>query len=161
MREATGEDLDAINGVVERALMSWELPERVKRLSLPVYRYARHDFNAMGFLVAVDGKDCVVGVAAWDPEESTGPPGAGRGLLLHGLYVDPRLHRRGVGSRLFTAVMDKARQLDRDGVLVRAQSGARGFFESMGMRDLPATDEARDYAHRYWLTLPFHGQSGE
>ncbi|GAB6039601.1 hypothetical protein [Endothiovibrio diazotrophicus] len=28
-------DLEAINRVVEGAVMSWQLPERVKRLSLP------------------------------------------------------------------------------------------------------------------------------
>lgn len=157
VRGATVEDLAAINAVVERALMSWDLSDRVKRLSLPAYRYDRHDFEALGFRVAVDAADRVVGVAAWDTGHTSGPPGAGpgvgNGVLLHGLYVDPHWHGRGVGSRLFAAVVDHAREGGHNGLLVRAQSGARGFFEHMGMRPLPATDEERDYAHRYWLPL--------
>ena len=31
-------DLDALNRVIGAAVMTWALPERVKRLSLPVYR---------------------------------------------------------------------------------------------------------------------------
>jgi len=161
IRMATVADLEAINGVVERALMSWDLPERVKRLSLPVYRYDRHDFDAMGFMVAVDAGGHVVGVAAWDPHRFAGPVGSENGLLLHGLYVEPRWHGQAVGSRLFAAVRDKARELGRDGLLVRAQSGARGFFARMGMQALPAADEEHDYANRYWLPLPSRGESRE
>lgn len=161
IRMATVADLEAINGVVERALMSWDLPDRVKRLSLPVYRYDGHDFDAMGFMVAVDAGGPVVGVAAWDPHPVTGPAGRVNGLLLHGLYVEPRWHRNGVGSRLFAALRDKAAELGRDGLLVRAQSGARGFFECMGMQALPAADDERDYANRYWLPLSSHSGSRE
>ncbi|MDZ7753058.1 MAG: GNAT family N-acetyltransferase [Gammaproteobacteria bacterium] len=161
MRPAAVEDLAAINAVVEAAVMSWDLPERVKRLSLPVYRYDRHDLDAMGFMVAEDVGGGVVGIAAWDPDDATGPVAGDKGLLLHGLYVDPRWHGKGVGSRLFASVEDKARGLGRDGLLVKAQAGAREFFEHMGMRALAAVDEERDYANRYWLPLTSHGECRE
>ncbi len=37
--------LDAINHVIEAAVMIWDLPERVKRLSLSSYYYTEQDLN--------------------------------------------------------------------------------------------------------------------
>jgi hypothetical protein len=45
LRRASANDLDAVNRVIETAVMGWVLPERVKRLSLPGYRYAAHDLE--------------------------------------------------------------------------------------------------------------------
>ena len=52
LRPACGSDLDAVNGVIEAAVMGWHLPERVKRLSLPSYRYTRTDIDHMQVVVA-------------------------------------------------------------------------------------------------------------
>ncbi len=37
IRLAGHADLEAINRVIEVAVMTWDLPDRVKRLSLPAY----------------------------------------------------------------------------------------------------------------------------
>jgi hypothetical protein len=40
-----------------------------------------------------------------------------------------------------------------DGLLVKAHSGAEGFFEKQGLQKLPLLRPDRDYPHRYWLDL--------
>ena len=52
IRPANEDDLDAINGVIEAAVMSWQLPERVKRLALPSYRYNAMDLKYFSLAVA-------------------------------------------------------------------------------------------------------------
>ena len=37
-----------------------------------------------------------------------------------------------------------------DGLLVKAQADAIGFFTSLGMKRLAVEDPARDYEHRFW-----------
>lgn len=35
LRPATADDLEAVNRVIENAVMTWDLPDRVKRLASP------------------------------------------------------------------------------------------------------------------------------
>lgn len=154
LRPATANDLPAINAIVERAVMTWQLAERVKRLSLPSYRYHEHDFVHMHLVVAEDAAGTLAGFAAWDVADPRDAPGGQRGLLLHGLYVDPVRHGEGIGSRLLAAAATAARTDGHDGLLVKAQADANGFFIARGLRLLPVTDPARDYPHRYWLATP-------
>lgn len=153
LRQARTDDLAALNGVVERALMTWQLPERVKRLSLPSYRYHAHDLEHLHIVVAEDADHALVGVAAWEPAHARELPAGQTGLLLHGLYVDPAQQHRGIGSRLLDAATDAARANGMDGVLVKAQADAHGFFSARGMQRLPVKDPARDYPHRFWLAV--------
>lgn len=150
LRPAQAVDLAALNAVIERAVMSWNLPERVKRLSLATYRYQPHDLAHLHVLVAEDAGGAIVGVVACEPANPRDVPDGKRGLLLHGLYVDPAQARRGVGGRLLEAALDAAREQGFDGLLVKAQSDAVGFFAARGLRLLPVEDAARDYPHRYW-----------
>lgn len=151
LRPAHAGDLPAINGVVERAIATWQLPERVKRLSLPSYRYHAHDLVHLHLVVAEDADHALVGVAALEPANTRDLPAGKNGLLLHGLYVDPAHQHRGVGSQLLGAATEAARTQGLAGVLVKAQADARGFFEARGLQRLPVEDPARDYPHRFWL----------
>lgn len=151
LRPAHAADLPALNGVIERAIASWPLPERVKRLTLPSYRYQPHDLDHLHLVLAEVAGGLAVGVAAWEPAHPRDLPAGQRGLLLHGLYVDPDRQRRGVGSRLLDAAATAARAQDLDGVLVKAQAAAVAFFKSRGLQALPVEDPARDYPHRFWL----------
>ena len=150
LRQAHADDLPAINGVVERAIATWQLPERVKRLSLPSYRYHAHDLVHLHLVVAEDADHALVGVATWEPANPHDLPAGQCGLLLHGLYVDPAHQRRGVGSQLLDAATEAARTQGLAGVLVKAQADARGFFEVRGLQRLPVEDPAQ-YPHRFWL----------
>jgi predicted N-acetyltransferase YhbS len=146
-------DLDALNRVIEAAVMTWALPQRVKRLSLPVYRYNRQDLAHLDMVVAVAQQGQVVGVAAWEEADPRDAPAGQRALLLHGIYVDPSLHRRGIGGRLFSAAEAAVGQRQCDGLLVKAQQDATGFFISRGMCRLDVDEPLRQYGNRLWKEL--------
>jgi len=150
LRQAAESDLSAVNRVVEAAFMTWDLPERVKRLSLSSYLYDTFDMQHQRFTVAIAAGQ-IVGVAAVEEAATQDCPAGGSGLLLHGLYVHPDWMRRGIGSRLLTAVRVAAGEQGYAGVLVKAQSQASGFFRSQGLQALPVEDRARHYAQRFWV----------
>lgn len=152
IRQARADDLAALNGVIERAFMTWQLPERVKRLSLPSYLYQSHDLKHLHIVVAGDSRRALLGVAAWEPASPRDLPAGQIGLLLHGLYVEPAQQHCGVGSRLLDAAAEAARDQGMDGVLVKAQADANEFFAARGLLRLPLNNPARDYPHRFWLT---------
>jgi GNAT superfamily N-acetyltransferase len=153
LRPAIDADLGSVNAVIERAVMTWKLPERVKRLAMPSYCYTGYDLKYQQVVVAEDRANGVVGVAAWEAAVERDCPQGRRGLLLHGIYVSPDQQRRGIGSRLLSAVAMAARAQGCDGVLVKAQADAVGFFGSKGLQRLPVLHPDRDYPHRYWLDL--------
>jgi len=150
LRRASADDLDAVNRVIEAAIMGWRLPERVKRLSLPGYLYTVHDLEHLELTVAEGAVEGIVAVAAWEPAEAGEAPAGMRALLLHGLYVQPPCQGSGLGSRLLVAAGRRAREGDFDGLLVKAQAGAEGFFAARGMERLAVENPQRDYARRYW-----------
>lgn len=149
----TALELDQANAVIEAAVMTWDLPDRVKRLSLPSYRYDAHDLEHLTLLGAEDEAGDILGVVAWEPANTAETPDAVRGLLLHGLYVIPALHRTGIGSRLLDAALQAARQGGFEGLLVKANPDAQGFFAAKGMRQLSTEDARRDYPYRFWKGL--------
>lgn len=157
LRPATPADLDAVNVVIEHAVMTWNLSERVKRLTLPSYRYSARDLGHLHMVVAEDDGHTVLGVAAWEPASARDLPAGQTGLLLHGLYVDPACQRGGAGSRLLEAAVTAARQQGFDGLLVKARLEAEGFFLARGLMPLPATDAERDYPHRFWKDAAGNG----
>jgi GNAT superfamily N-acetyltransferase len=153
LRQATDGDLCTINAVIERAVMTWKLPERVKRLAMPGYRYTGHDLKYLHVVVAEDSALGIAGVAAWEPAAVQDCPRRCRGMQLHGIYVDPDRQRRGLGARLLCAAGAAARHGGFDGLLVKAQADAVGFFGRQGLQKLPLLHDDRDYPHRFWLDL--------
>lgn len=151
LRPAHAADLPALNDVIERAISTSPLPARVKRLTLPSYRYQPHDLAHLHLVVVEDTGGTAVGIAAWEPAHPRDLPAGRRGLLLHGLCVDPVHQGRGVGSRLLDAATDAARAQGLDGVLVKAQAAAVAFFKARCWQALAVDDPARDYPHRFWL----------
>jgi GNAT superfamily N-acetyltransferase len=153
LRPLAADDLDRANAVVEAAVMTWDLPARVKRLSLPSYRYHIHDLEHLTLFGAEDLRGAIVAVAAWEPASIADTPHSARGLLLHGLYVVPALHGTGIGSRLFDAAIKAARHGGYAGLLVKANPEAMGFFVARGMQQLSPEDTRRDYPYRFWAEL--------
>lgn len=161
IRPAVLSDLPAINHVVERAVMTWRLPGRVKRLALPSYRYHAHDLDHQRILVAVAAEAGIVGVATLEEADPCDLPGAGPALLLHGLYVDPGWQGQGIGTRLLEAALAACGESTCRGLLVKAQADAVGFFQARGFERLPVRDPDRDYIHRYWAPVaPRAGPTG-
>jgi len=153
LRPLTAVDLDGANAVIEAAIMTWQLPDRVKRLSLPSYRYDSNDLAHLTLVGAVDEADAIVGVVSWEAASASDTPNGVRGLLLHGVYVPPTLHRAGIGGRLLDAAIEAARQGGFDGLLVKANRDAQRFFSAKGLQQLSVMDAGRDYPYRFWRDL--------
>lgn len=149
LRAAMARDLASINHLIDAAIMLWDLPERVKRLSLPVYHYDEVDLQHEEIQVAVLNEE-IVGVIAWEREPEVIAPDR-TGLLLHGLYVAPAYWRQGIGSQLLQQAREAVRAARLDGLLVKAQKDAEPFYRAHGMVRLFAQDPQHDYAQRYWL----------
>ena len=112
LRRASAFDLPAVNGVIESAIETWDIPDRVKRLCMPLYRYSAHDLDFLDVVVVEAEGIGIVGVAAWDQADPGDAPVGHRALLLHGIYVAPAQHRKGIGTRLFEAAAEAAAQED-------------------------------------------------
>ena len=63
LRLAIDADLGTVNAVIERAVMTWKLPERVKRLAMPSYRYAGYDLKYLHIVVAEDSAIGILSVS--------------------------------------------------------------------------------------------------
>ena len=156
LRTASLIDLDGINKVVASAVMSWQLSERVKRLSLSSHLYTEIDFRHLQFVLAEKNNTPeaqIVGVAAWEDADALNTPQGKRALLLHGIYVDAQYHRQGIGQALFECAQQTATAQHYDGLLVKAQADAREFFIARGMHPL-AQENNRQYSNRFWKPLP-------
>lgn len=158
LRAARQEDLDTINAVIEDAVMNWNLPERIKRLALPSYRYTNIDYEHLEILVAETVDTGIVGVAACEIAEPDEVPGQ-CALLLHGLYVQPNAQHQGIGSQLFKAMEALVRKHKCDGLLVKAQTDAVKFFEYHAMQRLENINPQSNYAHRFWKPVSLMHES--
>jgi predicted N-acetyltransferase YhbS len=150
VRPAGQADLEAINRVIEAAVMTWDLPERVKRLSLPSYRYDVTDLDHLEIVLAEDDKHNIIGVAAWEQAQAKDIPAGYKALSLHGIYVEPAYHQQGIGSQLFHAAEEAVCKHGLDGLLVKAQKGSSGFFIAQNMAPLQVDDPVHHYANRFW-----------
>jgi predicted N-acetyltransferase YhbS len=148
-RTATLADLPEINRIIEAAVMTWDLPDRVKRLSLPSYRYTELDLQYFDIVVATENGH-IVGVAAWEPAKPADAPKGHTAMLLHGVYVNPAHHRKGIGRRLFAAAEEAVAHKQLDGLVVKAQKGSEPFYTALGMRKLAADEKRREFENRYW-----------
>jgi GNAT superfamily N-acetyltransferase len=146
-------DLDRINEIIKAAVYTWQLPERVKRISLPLYYYQESDLTYMHFLIAELESFGIVGLAALEETDAVELPDAKRALLFHGLYVDPVYHRQGIASQLVDAAELAAVKAGMNGLLVKAQIDAVPFFNKQEFTKLPIEDASRDYVYRYWKAI--------
>ncbi|MFT4606391.1 MAG: N-acetylglutamate synthase-like GNAT family acetyltransferase [Gammaproteobacteria bacterium] len=146
-------DLDHINDIIKSAIDTWQLPERVKRMSLPLYRYQEEDLMHMQFLIAEIADVGIVGLASLEETDTTEMPNNQRTMLLHGLYVDPFYHRQGIATKLVESVELSASKCGVNGLLVKAQADSAPFFIKKGFTKLPVKDYSRDYDYRYWKTV--------
>ena len=139
VRYATPDDLNAINCVIDAAVMAWPLAQRVKRLSLSALRYDAQDYEHFEMFVALKDNE-IVGVAVWDPVDESG--------LFHGLYVEPKSQRAGVGKRLMQRVLDRASYLGHESVLVRAERVSAGYFERQRFERVIVSESEYPYQYR-------------
>ncbi len=146
----TTRDLDTANAIIAEGVSGWNLTERVKRLSLPLYQYDAADLKHLTIVLAIRN-GVPAGVAAWEPAPPGQIPDGVHALLLHGLYVRRDMQRQGIGSALLCACRASAREQRLQGALIKAQADAAGFFDARGLQRLPVQQWDRDYELRYWL----------
>lgn len=151
IRSAKDSDLEAVNAVISRAIVTWDLPARVERLIQPIYRYDEHDLRHLTMLVAENASDGIVGVAAWEPANSCDTPRGQNGLLLHGIYVCPEFHHVGIGTGLVERALQDARRTGCAGLLSKANQNAQEFYRATGWRTLGVENPERDYPYSFWL----------
>lgn len=143
---ATVDDLPAINQIISDCVMGWNLPDRVKRLSLSSYHYNEDDLAHQEIFKAVrndEYDESVVGVVALEAVNQSDS-------LLHGLYVKPEAQFGGVGKRLVDHALQRLSDQKRQGMMVKAQPDANAFFDKTGFSRLPVVNQQTDYPHRWW-----------
>lgn len=131
IRKAELEDLPEINGVIAQAVMQWDLPERVKRLSIQSFSYDPVDFSHFEMMVAAgstapEDPPLILGLCAWDMTEA--PDVA----LIHGLFVKPEFQRQSIGTTLLHALEEKLKTQGVKTLSVKAQKDAVNFFLRQG-----------------------------
>lgn len=156
LRLAKDSDLRAVNAVIASAITTWNLPARLRRLIGPRYQYDEHDLNYLTVLVAENAAGDIVGIAAWEPADPSDTPQGRKGLLLHGVYIVPELHRLGLGNRLVKKALHAARQHGFAGLLAKANRKAQGFFRATGWQLQKVEHPDRDYPYRFWLGSQIH-----
>lgn len=130
IRRARAAETGTINGIVERAIDTWPISGRVKRLTRPLLRYNAADLEQFELLAAVEPSAGMLGIAAWSPE----PTSLSTKACLHGLFVDARWHRHGVGHALLCAVVEQARHRRRELLVLRTTRTAENFFLRHGFQ---------------------------
>jgi GNAT superfamily N-acetyltransferase len=150
IRPAQRSDLDAINGVVEAAVMSWPLPAKAKRRALPDLHFHPIDLDQSVLLVVIGSHRHILGVAACDPTHAVHAPAGKRALLLDGLYVHPDHHHHDIARHLLDEARVLARRHGRDGLLVRARRETEALFLGQGMVNLPSGSGTTDDSRHLW-----------
>ena len=98
----------------------------------------------------------IVGIAAWEQACQVDTPAGQNAMFLHAICVAPDHQRHGIATRLLQAAEMAATTHGFDGLLVKAQPGAEGFFLACGMERLAVGNERRDYLHQFWKPVK-HG----
>ena len=150
IQKLESDQLEHANRIVEKCVQGWDLTDKIKRLSIPSYRYNQSDFDYLMMFAAYDQQQKLVGVLALEYDLAVTLPGRRSGLLLHGLYVDPAFQHAGIGSKLSEFAVQQSIEQGFQGIWVKAQVDANGFFEKAGFEELPVVDPERDYLHRWW-----------
>ena len=153
LRDARSSDLNRVNNLIAAAIDTWHLADRVKRISLPLYRYQEDDLRDMQLVVAHSGDNETLGVAALEQTYASDLFDGLRTSVLHGIYVAPNLHRSGVGSRLLEKIENMAHSHGTEVLLVKARPEAIAFFSKRGFRKLSARDSSRDYPNQFYKIL--------
>lgn len=140
IRPAHRSDLDAINGVVEAAVLSWARAIHLKPGTLPDCRFSAADLDRCMLLLVVGSQRHILGVAACGCAEADDTDPADNPLRLDGPYVHPDHHRHDVGLQIVAEASALARRQGRNCLLVQPRVHDEQFLPVMGMPS-PSTTE--------------------
>jgi GNAT superfamily N-acetyltransferase len=156
LRQGTGEDADVLTDLAHRAKAHWGYPASWMRewdaqlTILPGYVEMHHVW-----LAERDG--AIVGMCALEDRGS-------RWILEH-VWVEPAVHRAGIGRSLVFRALETAREHDAAAVELLSDPYATGFYERLGARHVGDVHApmpgARDRTlPRYQFDLPRGATAG-
>ena len=156
IRPAGASDLVEINHIITSALRAWDLPDRLKRLALPLLHYDTvdlEDYKTLLFLKA----GVAVAVAVLDTNTHYPGPTGTRCALLHGIYVRSTSHRQGIGNALQAAMQTQAWNLGYNGLILKSLPVSSGYFIRQGFETFSGKypGSGKTWDTRHWsLQLP-------
>ena len=151
--DATASDLHTVNRVISESLVTWGIPDRVRRLATPSLSYNETDLQHMSIILLTNAEMKGVAVAAWEDASRTEIPANARGVLVHGLYVVPQYQHRGLGTRLIELVAKRLADRNIDGMAVRAWRDSLAFFLSRGFAPIERETGTDTHPRRIWRAL--------
>jgi pimeloyl-ACP methyl ester carboxylesterase/GNAT superfamily N-acetyltransferase len=144
IRDAIVDDFESMSTVFRLASLSNDA-DRSNLLANPTYLELSDAAVRPGrSVVAVIGNR-VIGFASVDPIED--------GLELEALFIDPEWMRRGGGTALVAAVVDRARRRGLARIAVNANTHALAFYEHNGFVEAGTVDLEFGPAPRMYLAL--------
>lgn len=153
VRDATHSDLPTVNRIIAESVVSWGLPERVRRLATPSLNYSETDLQHMTVVLLTHAAHGGIGVAAWEEASRLDAPAGVRAFLLHGLYIVPDYQQRGLGTKLIELAANWIRDRGYDGIAVRAWRDSSDFFAARGFVPIDRDAPADLYPRRLWKAL--------
>ena len=125
IRRATPDDVDALTDLAHRAKAHWRYPATWLRAWDPQLTITTGYLEIHHVWVAdVDGR--IVGMCALEDRRRT--------WGLEHVWVEPAVHRRGIGRALVLHALDEARRMRPGVVQLLADPYATGFYERLGAR---------------------------
>lgn len=125
LRTATGDDADALTDLAHRAKAHWGYPASWMREWDPQLTIIPGYLELHDVWVAV-GDGAIVGMCALEDR--------GARWTLEHVWVEPSLHRQGIGRRLVDQALAMARARHARVVELLADPYATGFYERLGAR---------------------------
>ncbi|MEC8126158.1 MAG: GNAT family N-acetyltransferase [Pseudomonadota bacterium] len=147
MIQETRERLQAINTVLTSSITTWNLVDRLRRLSSDTYHYRESNL--------ID--DQVYGLRA---QNKTPPailalndnalelPRDLSSLQIHCLCVHADYQRQGLRQHLIENALKLAQMRHLNAVLVKSHESTVSYFEKQGFRLTPVIDEVCDFPYR-------------
>lgn len=149
VREAAVCDLPLVNWVITSAVNSWNLSDRLKRLSLSLLHYDAVDLQDYEILVYFRD-EYPLAVGAWEFGPSYAGPDGMPSALFHGLYVRADFQGLGIGQQMQGTVADRARAQGFGGLFVKSQRVSTGYFVQQGFSRTQGTGV---YPYQFWKSI--------
>jgi GNAT superfamily N-acetyltransferase len=126
IREAKPEEQRELTRLCVRATIRAGYDEAFIDRSMPAFTVTLPLISGGFVRVALDDHDEVVGVVSVTPTALQGI------ALLHGLFVDPALWKRGIGRALFGEAVARTKAMKAGALMIYAEPSAEVFYRRMG-----------------------------
>ena len=134
--------LESANSVIRSAVASWDLPERLKRLSAPVLQYSEIDLKDYEYALCIYRRR-VIATAFWRIIHWQDR------IDLHGLFTAKPWQGIGAGGQLQKYIVENSGHPSLNHIYVKAHRCATSYFESTGYKKINPDEHASLYPHQY------------